>query len=132
MSLVVGRWSLVLSCLFLGGSLALAEPPQSAVPPPHTNRLAKETSPYLLQHAHNPVDWYPWGDEAFAKAKQRPEADLFIGRLFQLPLVSRHGTRVVPRCRNRRLLNEHFVCIKVDREERPDVDADLHDGGANL
>ena len=89
-----------------------------------TNRLADSTSPYLLQHADNPVDWWPWGDEAFAEAARARRADPAVGRLRGLPLVSRDGARVVrgprqsPSC-----MNENFVSIKVDREERPDVDA---------
>ncbi len=86
------------------------------------NRLAAETSPYLLQHAHNPVDWYPWGDEAFAKARaeNRP-VFLSIG------YSSCHWCHVMERESFENpavadLLNEHFVSIKVDREERPDVD----------
>ena len=89
----------------------------------HTNRLIHETSPYLLQHAHNPVDWYPWGEEAFAKAKTGRQAHLPQHRLLGVPLVPRHGAR--DRSRTRRwpsLMNDHFVCIKVDREERPDLD----------
>ena len=87
------------------------------------NRLAAEKSPYLLQHAHNPVDWYPWGDEAFARARARGQADLSVDRLLDLPLVPRHGARVVrERRRSPRVLNREFVSIKVDREERPDVD----------
>ena len=87
------------------------------------NRLARERSPYLLQHAHNPVDWFPWGDEAFAKARAERQADLSVDRLLDLPLVPRDGARVVrERRRSPRVLNEHFVSIKVDREERPDVD----------
>ena len=58
------------------------------------NRLADETSPYLLQHADNPVDWYPWGEEAFAAARERP-ADPPLRRLLRLPLVPRHGARVL-------------------------------------
>ena len=56
-----------------------------------TNRLINETSPYLLQHAHNPVDWYAWGEEAFAKAKQRGQTDPFEHWLLGLSLVSRDG-----------------------------------------
>ena len=63
--------------------------------PLSTNRLAQEKSPYLLQHAHNPVDWYPWGEEAFAKAQQRRQADFFVGGIFDLPLVPCDGARVV-------------------------------------
>ena len=63
--------------------------------PKYTNRLILETSPYLLQHAHNPVDWYPWGDEAFAEARRQRRAGLPVDRLLDLPLVPRHGGRVV-------------------------------------
>ena len=87
-----------------------------------TNRLINETSPYLLTHAHNPVDWYPWGDEAFKKAKDE-------GKLIFLSVgySSCHWCHVMEResfmdDEIAAFLNEHFVCIKVDREERPDVD----------
>ncbi len=97
-----------------------------AVPPAakgkHTNRLARETSPYLLQHAHNPVAWYPWGEEAFAKAKKE-------GKLVFLSIgySSCHWCHVMEResFENEeiaKILNRDFVCIKVDREERPDID----------
>lgn len=86
------------------------------------NRLANESSPYLLQHAHNPVDWYPWGDEAFAKAK---ELDRLV--LVSIGYSSCHWCHVMEResfmdAQVARVMNERFVCIKVDREERPDVD----------
>lgn len=90
--------------------------------PKHTNMLARESSPYLLQHAHNPVNWYPWGPEAFAKAKKE-------GKLVFLSIgySSCHWCHVMEKesFANEevaKLLNKHFVCIKVDREERPDVD----------
>jgi uncharacterized protein YyaL (SSP411 family) len=88
----------------------------------NANRLAKESSPYLLQHAHNPVDWYPWGEEAFAKA--RDERKLM---LVSVGYSSCHWCHVMEReCFEdeaiAKLMNQHFVCIKVDREERPDVD----------
>ncbi len=87
------------------------------------NRLAQERSPYLLQHAANPVDWYPWGAEAFERARARRQADLSLDRLLDVPLVPRHGARVVrERRRSPSCLNADFVSIKVDREERPDVD----------
>ena len=87
------------------------------------NRLARERSPYLLQHAGNPVDWYPWGDEAFERARARGQADLPVDRLLDLPLVPRDGARVVREPGDRgRCSNRDFVSIKVDREERPDVD----------
>src|SRR4051812_21819227 len=93
-----------------------------ATMPAHTNRLAKEKSPYLLQHAHNPVDWYPWGEAAFAKArKENKPIFLSIG------YSTCHWGHVMEResFENEevaKLLNDHFVPIKVDREERPDVD----------
>jgi uncharacterized protein YyaL (SSP411 family) len=86
------------------------------------NRLAKETSPYLLLHAHNPVDWFPWSEEAFEKAKAE-------GKLIFLSIgySSCHWCHVMEResfmdDEIAALLNKHFVSIKVDREERPDVD----------
>src|SRR5688572_12371386 len=90
--------------------------------PQHTNRLAKETSPYLLQHQHNPVDWYPWGEEAFeASRKQDKPIFLSVGystcywchvmerQSFENPEIAKE-------------MNDRFINIKVDREERPDVD----------
>jgi uncharacterized protein YyaL (SSP411 family) len=87
------------------------------------NRLANETSPYLLQHAHNPVDWYAWGDEAFQKAKTEDKA-VFLS----IGYSACHWCHVMERESFEddaiaALLNEHFVSIKVDREERPDVDS---------
>jgi hypothetical protein len=88
----------------------------------HTNRLAREKSPYLLQHAHNPVDWFAWGDEAFEKARveNRP---IFLS----IGYSTCHWCHVMEREsfedeKVSAFLNEHFVSIKVDREERPDVD----------
>src|ERR1700748_191667 len=88
-----------------------------------TNRLSREKSPYLLQHAHNPVDWYPWGEEAFAKAKAE-DKPLFLS----IGYSSCHWCHVMERESFENdgiaaLLNEHFVSVKVDREERPDVDS---------
>lgn len=90
--------------------------------PRYTNRLARESSPYLQQHAHNPVDWYPWGPEAFAKAvRERKPILLSVGystchwchvmeeEAFEDEAVAAY-------------LNAHYVAVKVDREERPDVD----------
>jgi uncharacterized protein len=87
------------------------------------NRLANETSPYLLQHAHNPVDWYPWGDEAFARARAE-DKPLFLS----IGYSACHWCHVMEResFENEALaaiLNEKFVAVKVDREERPDVDS---------
>ncbi len=117
-ALMAGRWS----------ARSRADPParlsasSDAMPARATNRLIREKSPYLLQHAHNPVDWFPWGEEAFAKAK-REDKPVFLSvgystcywchvmekQSFEDPEVAK-------------LLNGHFVAIKVDREERPDVD----------
>jgi uncharacterized protein YyaL (SSP411 family) len=90
--------------------------------PAYTNRLARETSPYLLQHAHNPVDWYPWGEEAFERAR-REDKPLLVS----IGYAACHWCHVMERESFENpevaaLMNEHFVNIKVDREERPDVD----------
>src|SRR6266699_4310023 len=87
-----------------------------------TNRLAREKSPYLLQHQYNPVDWYAWGDEAFGKARQENKP-LFLS----IGYSTCHWCHVMERESFEseevaKFLNEHFVSIKVDREERPDVD----------
>jgi len=89
---------------------------------PGRNRLAKEKSPYLLQHADNPVDWYPWGEEAFAKARAEDKPVLVsIGySSCHWCHVMEHESFEDPNIAG--LMNERFVCIKVDREERPDVD----------
>ncbi|HWK28224.1 MAG TPA: thioredoxin domain-containing protein [Solirubrobacter sp.] len=87
------------------------------------NRLASETSPYLLQHADNPVDWYPWGEEAFARARAEDKP-----LLVSIGYAACHWCHVMERESFEdpaiaALMNERFVCVKVDREERPDVDA---------
>jgi uncharacterized protein YyaL (SSP411 family) len=112
------RQFLLLLSLALSPTLAVSADPPKGKP----NRLANETSPYLLQHAHNPVDWHPWGPEAFAKAKKE-------GKLVFLSIgySSCHWCHVMEResfasPEVAKVLNEHFICIKVDREERPDVD----------
>lgn len=89
----------------------------------HTNRLINETSPYLLQHAHNPVDWYPWGEEALKKAAQENKPILL-----SIGYSACHWCHVMEResFENEEiaaLMNQHFVSIKVDREERPDLDS---------
>ena len=88
----------------------------------HTNRLAKEASPYLQQHQHNPVDWYPWGEEAFNKAKEEDKPILL-----SIGYSTCHWCHVMERESfedeaTAKVMNEHFICIKLDREERPDVD----------
>lgn len=86
------------------------------------NRLIKEKSPYLLQHAHNPVDWYPWGEEAFARAKAE-DKPIFLS----IGYSTCHWCHVMERESFEdeevaEILNKCFVAIKVDREERPDID----------
>jgi uncharacterized protein YyaL (SSP411 family) len=88
----------------------------------HTNRLINETSPYLLQHAHNPVDWYPWSEEAFAEARREGKP-----LLLSIGYSACHWCHVMEHesFENEaiaKLMNENFVSIKVDREERPDLD----------
>ncbi|HKO02361.1 MAG TPA: thioredoxin domain-containing protein, partial [Thermoanaerobaculia bacterium] len=88
-----------------------------------TNRLANEISPYLLQHAHNPVDWYPWSDEAFAKSREE-DKPIFLS----IGYSACHWCHVMERESFESdviaaILNREFVSIKVDREERPDVDS---------
>ena len=87
-----------------------------------TNSLINETSPYLLQHAHNPVDWYPWGTEALDKAKKENKM-----LLISVGYAACHWCHVMEHESYEdtvvaNVMNENFVCIKVDREERPDVD----------
>jgi uncharacterized protein YyaL (SSP411 family) len=91
-------------------------------PKKYTNRLIDETSPYLLQHAHNPVDWFPWGDEAFEKAKAEDKPILV-----SIGYSACHWCHVMEHesfedAETARIMNENFVNIKVDMEERPDVD----------
>jgi uncharacterized protein YyaL (SSP411 family) len=88
----------------------------------HTNRLIDASSPYLQQHAHNPVDWYPWGEEALAKAKAEDKPILV-----SIGYSACHWCHVMERESFENdsiaaVMNAHFICIKVDREERPDVD----------
>ncbi|RVX20797.1 Spermatogenesis-associated protein 20 [Vitis vinifera] len=129
--------------------LAMAERSMKTASHSHkyTNRLAAEHSPYLLQHAHNPVDWYPWGEEAFSESRKR-DVPIFLSSRFSflflfyllslLPHLPLHfmvsdGWKPLVRCHVMevesfenegvaKLLNDWFVSIKVDREERPDVD----------
>lgn len=88
----------------------------------HPNRLITEKSPYLLQHAHNPVEWYPWGTEAFNKAKKE-QKPIFLS----IGYSACHWCHVMAHESFEdqdvaKLLNVTFICIKVDREERPDID----------
>ena len=97
-------------------------PPDSHTSHKRSNRLVDETSPYLLQHAHNPVDWFPWGPEALQRSR-----DLNKPILLSIGYSACHWCHVMEResFEDERIaaqMNEHFVCIKVDREERPDLD----------
>ena len=88
----------------------------------HTNQLINETSPYLLQHAHNPVNWYPWGDEALNKAKQENKPILV-----SIGYAACHWCHVMERESfedetTAKVMNDNFINIKIDREERPDLD----------
>ena len=90
--------------------------------PNHTNHLIHEKSPYLLQHAHNPVNWYPWGEEPFALAQKEDKAILL-----SIGYATCHWCHVMEResftdSHTARVLNENFLAIKLDREERPDID----------
>jgi uncharacterized protein len=92
------------------------------MPTKYNNKLIKETSPYLLQHAHNPVDWYPWGDEALQKAKTENKPILV-----SIGYAACHWCHVMEResfedVNTAALMNENFINIKIDREERPDLD----------
>lgn len=110
--------------LFLGFVLVMTslQPTLLAEAESYTNRLVKEKSPYLLQHAHNPVDWYPWGDEALEKAKKE-DKPIFLS----VGYSTCHWCHVMEEesfanTETAKIMNDHFVSIKVDREERPDVD----------
>jgi uncharacterized protein YyaL (SSP411 family) len=96
------------------------------------NRLAGETSPYLLQHADNPVDWYPWGDEALARAREEDKPILL-----SVGYAACHWCHVMEHesfedTATAALMNEHFVSVKVDREERPDIDSVYMDAVVSL
>jgi uncharacterized protein len=96
------------------------------------NRLADETSPYLLQHADNPVDWYPWGEEALARARDEDKPILL-----SIGYAACHWCHVMEHEsfedeRTAAAMNEHFVCVKVDREERPDLDSVYMDAVVSL
>src|SRR5258708_27832570 len=104
------------------GSPHLAREPAMTTHAPFTNRLAGETSPYLRQHAHNPVDWYPWGPEALQRARQL-DRPIFLS----IGYSACHWCHVMAHESFEdeeigSLLNDYFVSIKLDREERPDLD----------
>ncbi|RYY60984.1 MAG: DUF255 domain-containing protein, partial [Chitinophagaceae bacterium] len=90
--------------------------------PVYTNKLISETSPYLLQHAHNPVDWNPWSSELLERARKENKPVLV-----SIGYAACHWCHVMEREsfeneETARFMNEHFINIKIDREERPDLD----------
>ena len=110
---------ILLACIGIGWSLSGQQEPS---PQPKSNRLIHESSPYLRLHAHNPVDWYPWGQEAFERARKEGKP-IFLS----VGYSTCHWCHVMEResfsnPEIAALMNEHFVNIKVDREERPDID----------
>ena len=116
---IISLWLLAITT----GCSVASEPQEEMNMHSYTNRLAQEKSPYLLQHAHNPVDWFPWGDEAFEKAKA-DDKPIFLS----IGYATCHWCHVMEHesFENEeiaKLMNEAFVCIKVDREERPDIDS---------
>jgi uncharacterized protein YyaL (SSP411 family) len=105
------------------GSTQMSKKDIDRTPPAGKNRLYFEKSPYLLQHAENPVDWYPWGEEAFAKARAE-DKPIFLS----IGYSTCHWCHVMEHesfedAQVAELMNSAFVCIKVDREERPDIDS---------
>lgn len=135
--LTIGALIMFIGSIMLIGGLFMADPTSPAKPvdhprqkrsepsviaPPFTNALANESSPYLIQHAHNPVDWHAWGPEAFAEARQSGKPIfLSVGysTCYWCHVMER---QVFENPQLAALMNKHFVNIKVDREERPDVD----------
>lgn len=120
-------WEKVLGCILLLNLTWMASADDAALKNPDgswkwTNRLIHETSPYLLLHAHNPVDWYPWGDEALALAK-RENRLIFLSvgyaTCYWCHVMERE---VFSNPEIAKMMNEHFINIKIDREERPDLD----------
>ncbi|HAS44710.1 MAG TPA: thioredoxin domain-containing protein [Microscillaceae bacterium] len=116
------RYSLWMLVLCLWTVACQSQSTNHSQKPTHTNRLINESSPYLLQHAHNPVNWYPWSKEALAKAKK--EKKMII---VSIGYAACHWCHVMEKesFENEqvaKLMNQHFISIKIDREERPDID----------
>ena len=112
----------IIVCVQLLSSLAAYPKSSSENESEYTNHLINEKSPYLLQHAHNPVDWYPWGEDAFAKARKENKS-LFLS----VGYSTCHWCHVMEResysdPEIAKIMNANFVSVKVDREERPDID----------
>ena len=132
-TIMIGATTAVVMAALVFAGIQLGQNPAQAPPAPghedamdgehkHTNRLIDQPSPYLQQHAHNPVNWYPWGDEALQKAKDEDKPILV-----SIGYSSCHWCHVMERESFENediaaIMNEHFICIKVDREERPDLD----------
>jgi uncharacterized protein YyaL (SSP411 family) len=113
-------WPHYLLLALLSGATSAAQPPASAYP--YTNRLIHSLDPYLLLHAHNPVDWYPWGAEALAKAKKENKP-IFLSIGYSTCYWCHVAERTIySNPRIARLMNQWFVNVKVDREQRPDID----------
>ena len=115
-------WQGLLLCLSILVSLDISFAKETEREYMHTNKLIGEKSPYLLQHAHNPVDWFPWGNEAFEKAKKE-DKPIFLS----IGYSTCHWCHVMEEesFSNQeiaKIMNKYFVSIKVDREERPDID----------
>ena len=103
-------------------SSSLSRQSRIRLPEAHTNRLIHSASPYLLQHAHNPVDWYPWGEEAIAKARKENKL-IFLSIGYSTCYWCHVAERTIySNPAIAALMNQWFVNIKVDREERPDLD----------
>src|SRR5512135_1764985 len=104
------------------GTLPAGRPHVSETETGPTNRLGRESSPYLLQHRRNPVDWYPWGEEALERAR-REDRPIFLSvgysTCYWCHVMARESFSDP---RTAALMNQHFVNIKLDREERPDLD----------
>src|SRR5438132_7449936 len=124
--MAVKLWRMKTSLAILGASALLSVVASAAAPQAQparpANHLANEKSPYLLRHAHKPVDWYPWGPEAFEKAR-REDKPIFLSSGYS----TCHWCHVMERESFEseeiaKALNADFIAIKVDREERPDVD----------
>ena len=118
-----------IACLFLGCKSNKSS--NLTMDHKYTNKLIDESSPYLLQHAHNPVNWYPWGEEALSKAKKE---DKIV--IISIGYAACHWCHVMEHesfedSTVAKMMNDNFVCIKVDREERPDVD-DIYMTACNL
>ena len=112
----------LLTAVYIAGMATSIEAADSGEKKGEPNRLIRSKSPYLLQHAYNPVDWYPWGEEAFEKARKEKKMILL-----SVGYSTCHWCHVMEResFEDKKLaafLNKHFVSIKLDREERPDVD----------